>query len=557
MYSNIELPSTKTVISAAASVAATAVLVRSFARDFLPHELRQYFSIKFQNLFTAFSNEITLVIDEFDGLNKNQLFHAARLYVDTIITPSTKRFWASLPEKEKKIHVSVGGNNDITDKFCGFQLKWRIVVKEAQPRYVNYPDDFHSTLKTEFRYLELTFHKKHKDKVFNEYLPYVLERSKAVKEEQKTLKLHTLRNDRIHGLRGNPWQAVNLDHPANFGTLAMDEEIKKTIIDDLDRFLERKEFYRKVGKAWKRGYLLFGPPGTGKSSLIAAMANYLHFDVYDLELTDLRCNSDLRRLLISTANRSILVVEDIDASIDLSDRKRASPNQSPPSFHQNQGPKASFQLEQLFFCTLLSKQSRTISLVVKFHYILVNYNWHCLFQITLSGLLNFMDGLWSSCGDERIIIFTTNYKEKLDPALLRPGRMDVHIHMSYCTPCVLKMLATNYLGITEHPLILEAEGLIASMKVTPAEVGEQLLKSNDQELALRASLKKLEEGSENLKTCKTSDGLKELIKIAKASSADKRAKTLEKDEAANALKILMNSLKRKFRPKKWKILIQV
>ncbi|KAL0334710.1 UNVERIFIED_CONTAM: protein HYPER-SENSITIVITY-RELATED 4 [Sesamum radiatum] len=427
MYSNIELPSTKTVISAAASLAATAVLVRSFAQDFLPHELRQYFYIKFQNLFTAFSNEITLVIDEFDGLNKNQLFHAARLYVDTIITPSTKRFWASLPEKEKKIHVSVGGNNDITDKFCGFQLKWRIVVKEAQPRYVNYPDDFHSTLKTEFRYLELTFHKKHKDKVFNEYLPYVLERSKAVKEEQKTLKLHTLRNDRMHGLRGNPWQAVNLDHPANFGTLAMDEEIKKTIIDDLDRFLERKEFYRKVGKAWKRGYLLFGPPGTGKSSLIAAMANYLHFDVYDLELTDLRCNSDLRRLLISTANRSILVVEDIDASIDLSDRKRASPKQSPPSFHQNQGPKA--------------------------------------------RLLNFMDGLWSSCGDERIIIFTTNHKEKLDPALLRPGRMDVHIHMSYCTPCVLKMLATNYLGITEHPLILEAEGLIASMKVTPAEVG--------------------------------------------------------------------------------------
>ncbi|KAL0422784.1 UNVERIFIED_CONTAM: protein HYPER-SENSITIVITY-RELATED 4 [Sesamum latifolium] len=146
----------------------------------------------------------------------------------------------------------------------------------------------------------------------------------------------------MHGLRGNPWQAVNLDHPANFGTLAMDEEIKKTIIDDLDRFLKRKEFYRKVGKAWKRGYLLFGPPGTGKSSLIAAMANYLNFDVYDLELTDLRCNSDLRRLLISTANRSILVVEDIDASIDLSDRKKASSNQSPPVIHQNQGPKANY-----------------------------------------------------------------------------------------------------------------------------------------------------------------------------------------------------------------------
>lgn len=57
-----------------------------------------------------------------------------------------------------------------------------------------------------------------------------------------------------------------------------------------------------------------------KSSLIAAMANYLKFDIYDLELTHLRSNSELRRLLVSTANRSILVIEDIDCSIELKNR---------------------------------------------------------------------------------------------------------------------------------------------------------------------------------------------------------------------------------------------
>ncbi|KAL7001601.1 hypothetical protein U1Q18_002752, partial [Sarracenia purpurea var. burkii] len=86
---------------------------------------------------------------------------------------------------------------------------------------------------------------------------------------------------------------VNLDHSATFETLTMDWETKRAIIEDLERFVKRKELYRKVGKAWKRRYLLFGPMGTRKSSLIAAMANYLNFDVCDLELTDLRSNSGI------------------------------------------------------------------------------------------------------------------------------------------------------------------------------------------------------------------------------------------------------------------------
>lgn len=72
---------------------------------------------------------------------------------------------------------------------------------------------------------------------------------------------------------------------------------------------------------------------------------------------------------------------------------------------------------------------------------------------TLSGLLSSMAGLWSNYGDRRIIIFTTNHKEKIDPTLLHSGWMDMQIHMSYCTSAGFHVQASNYLAIEDHPML--------------------------------------------------------------------------------------------------------
>ena len=179
----------------------------------------------------------------------------------------------------------------------------------------------------EKRFFELSFKKKFKQIVLEEYLPFVLAKAKEMKDNDKVVKLYTRdfsspnSDEDDSGGRGRGvWGSINLEHPANFETLAMDPEMKKMIIDDLDRFVRRKDYYNKVGKAWKRGYLLYGPPGTGKSSMIAAMANYLKFNIYDLELTSLYSNSELRRILLSTTNKSIIVIEDIDCSKEMQDR---------------------------------------------------------------------------------------------------------------------------------------------------------------------------------------------------------------------------------------------
>ncbi|OEL37928.1 AAA-ATPase, partial [Dichanthelium oligosanthes] len=99
-------------------------------------------------------------------------------------------------------------------------------------------------------------------------------------------------------------------------------------------------------------------------------------------------------------------------------------------------------------------------------------------KLTLSGLLNFIDGLWSACGGERIIIFTTNKKDQLDPALIRRGRMDKHIEMSYCRYEAFKVLASNYLDITDHQLFElfgEIEKLLEDVDMSPADVAEHLM----------------------------------------------------------------------------------
>lgn len=318
------MPSARTIVSTAASVAASTMVIRSIARDLVPYELRQYVYLSIQSFFKSFSPEIILIIEESTGLSTNQIYKAAEIYLGTKISPHTNKFTVHMPRKESKISTSMAKNQRLVDEFNKATFKWRQITRQVEStrstRASSYPGQ--ETSQSEVKYFELRFHKKHKKMVFESYFPHILNEAKRIKEDRKSLKIHTLNGDHMRRYSGDhSWSSIKLDHPATFDTLAMDSKLKKTIMDDLDMFVRRRDFYRKVGKAWKRGYLLYGPPGTGKSSLIAAMANYLNFDVYDLELTDIRTNSELRKLLIHTANRSILVVEDIDCSLEIDDRK--------------------------------------------------------------------------------------------------------------------------------------------------------------------------------------------------------------------------------------------
>ncbi|CAK9175116.1 unnamed protein product [Ilex paraguariensis] len=439
-------------------------LTASMVNNIILDPAQYYFKSAIGYLISLSSTRRTIVIHEFRGrITRNELYEAAETYLGTKISPDTKRFAVHKTKREKKLNSSIENNQEIVDIYQNVQLKWRFAIAESQ-----------NPNKADKKFFELTFHKKFKEKVLDGYLPFVLEEYQKITNNDKVRKLYAMNLSDDYGEIGRNWGSINFEHPATFETLAIEEKTKKAIIKDLDKFVSREEFYKTVGKPWKRGYLLYGPPGTGKSSLVAAMANYLNYDIYDLELTSVKTNADLRRILATTTNRSILVIEDIDCSVELRNRQLGNGS----------------------------------------------YNK----KLTLSGLLNFIDGLWSSCGDERIIIFTTNYKDRLDPALLRSGRMDMFIHMPYCTTQGFKVLASNYLGINgHHKLYGEIKGLIEDVQVTPAEIAGELMKSDNARIALGEVVNFLKR-----KKFKEHD-----IEEDKCSGSEKEAKRMKRKKIAD------------------------
>ncbi|CAA3000811.1 AAA-ATPase At3g50940-like [Olea europaea subsp. europaea] len=441
------MPSSSSIFAVYASLSAFVMMLQTMLQLF-PSQAQKYIWSFIQSYFRTIPSNAAIIIEERDGMSSNEVYNAAEIYLSSKIRENIDRLKISKCHKDNGFTVKFAQREKVVDIFEGIELEWKFVLEERKksPNVID-GDTNHHLYMSEKKYFELSFHKKHKDKVLDLYVPFVLEKANSIRAGKRIVKLHTLS---CH-LSSITWDSINFQHPSTFDTLAMDTKIKKDVIADLEKFLQRKEFYKKVGKAWKRGYLLYGLPGTGKSSLIAAMANYLKFDVYDLELTNIRHDSDFRKLLLRTSNRSILVIEDMDCSVELPDRN---------------GP----------MCVDGLGRARPRDT-----------------QFSLSGLLNFMDGLWSSCGDERIVVVTTNNKDKLDPALLRPGRMDMHIHMSYLTKDGFKQLVSTYLGNQGyHEHFEEIEGSIESMKITPAEVAEELMKSDDIDTSLEGLVKFLQ-----------------------------------------------------------------
>ncbi|KAK7292843.1 hypothetical protein RJT34_15697 [Clitoria ternatea] len=352
---------------------------------------------KFQDWFYVYQ---FLKVPEFnENMQRNQLYRKVSLYLHSLPSIEDSDFTNLITASNlNDIVLSLDPHQTIEDTFFGATVFW--FNQKTEPDRTNA--------------FVLKIRKIDKRRILRPYLHHI----HTVVDEVEQRGDHNLRLFMNAAVSGGPrWRSVPFTHPATFETMAMEKDLKNKIKSDLELFLKARQYYRRLGRAWKRSFLLYGPSGTGKSSFVAAMANFLRYDVYDVDLSKVRGDSDLKCLLLETTAKSIVVVEDFDR--------------------------------------FLESES----------------------AVTASGIQNFMDGIVSSCcGEERIMVFTMNTKECVDPNLLRPGRVDVHINFPVCDFSAFKALASDYLGVKDHKLFAQVEEIFRhGASLSPAEISELMI----------------------------------------------------------------------------------
>jgi len=236
-----------------------------------------------------------------------------------------------------------------------------------------------------------------------------LERINAAKKSERMALL------RMVGQWGS-WKVRSDIPPRTLESVAMPEVQKNRIVDDLGFFLEAEDRYNRLAIPYHRGYMFHGPPGTGKTSIVKALACHFNLDLWYVSLSDLKAESSLLGLLAEVGPRSILLLEDIDTVKITQERDSAE-----------QG------------------------------------------TISMSSLLNTLDGVGTPHG--LVTMMTTNRFDVLDEALTRTGRMDLVEELSWPTGETLTRMFKHFFGVyPSWPSDVVTDKPIED--VSPAQVAE-------------------------------------------------------------------------------------
>lgn len=192
----------------------------------------------------------------------------------------------------------------------------------------------------------------------------------------------------------------------------------RAIVDDARAFLRLERWYAERGIPYRRGYLLHGAPGSGKTSLVRAVAGELRLPVYQLPLSGAGVDDEaFHRLLRGTARRSVVLLEDVDAGVSpdgcewtVDGSINTDGRHSPKAF--------------------------------------VRKNPNARGGVTLRGLLGALDGVGAAEG--RLLFMTCRDASALEPALIRPGRIDTRLAFEAPDKAQAKALFRHFYGLDDE-----------------------------------------------------------------------------------------------------------
>lgn len=221
------------------------------------------------------------------------------------------------------------------------------------------------------------------------------------------------------------WELLNKHPKRKIDTICLEKDKQNEILENMKEFYksETEEKYRRLGLCYKKNYLFYGFPGTGKSSLIYALASELDMNLGFLNFDSSVNDNVLMKAITRIPENSIIVLEDIDSLFQ--ERKKNDE-------HKN--------------------------------------------AVTLVGLLNTLDGIVHQ--DKQIIILTTNYKGHLDKALIRKGRIDCMLEFGYAKKGQIRKMFLNFFP-QEEQNFESFYKTIKNVKLTTAVLQPYLFKYMD------------------------------------------------------------------------------
>jgi chaperone BCS1 len=235
------------------------------------------------------------------------------------------------------------------------------------------------------------------------------------KEERKYINLYVYESYEY-------WTYIGTQKKRSLDSIILNDEIKKSIINDINKFINDESLYDKLNIPYKRNYLFYGVPGTGKTSFVHAIASYINYDIYIAKLSTKK--KTFEDLVSKVKDNSVLLIEDIEHCFptDLKD------------------------------CD----------------------------KFEINDLLNMLDGISHK---KIIIIMSANCVDRIPKKLLRPGRVDMKIEFTYCKkPEIIKLFnrfcpdedADKFYNTVKHIPIL-----------TPAILQEFLFRKNPEERTIK------------------------------------------------------------------------